>query len=113
MGYERTGSSPSVGCRCAGIEQSFALELAPEFDRDLRRQAGHILLHFGDAERSRDDRAHGRMEQGKLHGGRPQLNAVALAEPKPEADSAPPLVTITKVWSSTTVAETTSPAVIV
>ena len=52
----------SIGCRCVRIEQLFALELTPEFNGNLGRQASSILLHFRDAKRSRDDRAYRRME---------------------------------------------------
>src|SRR5437762_1477967 len=64
---------PSIGRWRLRIEQFFALELAPEFDRDLRRQPADILFHFAGAQRSRDHRAYGWMEQRELHGGRPEL----------------------------------------
>src|ERR1051325_1226729 len=52
----------SVRCRCRRIEQFLALELAPEFDRDLHPEAGDVLLHLGDAERAGDHSADRGME---------------------------------------------------
>src|SRR4030095_15018889 len=65
--------------RRVGIEQLLALELAPQLDRDLDRQARHVLLDLGHAESAGDHRAQRGMEQRELHRRRAQLDAVAAA----------------------------------